>query len=210
MGLEQDISLEAHGLSCIRDDRILFSELEFDLRPHQVLVIEGRNGSGKTSLLRILCGIRMQDEGTIHWCGDPIDKLGGQYFRHLAYIGHMDGVKRDLTAMENLAIAKALGTANDIGPEEALEQVGLGGFEDVFAQSLSAGQRRRIALARLLVTRHRLWIVDEPFTALDKDGVDIFKTMIEKHTASGGMVAFTSHQDVVFEGPELQYIHLST
>lgn len=209
MGSEQDISLQAHGLSCVRDDRILFSELEFDLRPQQILVIEGRNGSGKTSLLRILCGIRLQDEGTILWCGDPIDKLGGQYFRHLAYIGHMDGVKRDLTAVENLTMAKALGTPNGVGPEGALEQVGLFGFEDVLAQSLSAGQRRRIALARLLVSDHRLWIVDEPFTSLDKDGIDIFKTMMESHTAAGGMVAFTSHHDVVFEGPELQYIHLS-
>jgi heme exporter protein A len=204
------ISLNATGLECIRDDRTLFSQLDFTLLPGQVLLLEGRNGSGKTSLLRILCGIRLPDEGSINWNGTDISRLGPDYHQHMAYVGHRDGNKLDLTPFENLAMARALGKANEMPLEAALEKVDLLGFEDVPTRNLSAGQQRRLALARLLVTDTVLWILDEPFTSLDVDGIRIVESLLDRHTAQGGMLAVTSHHTVNLDHSRVQRINLSS
>ena len=203
------VRLEGSGLECIRDDRVLFSGLDFVLGSGQALLLEGRNGSGKTSLLRILCGIRLPDAGSICWNGADINRLGPDYHEHTAYVGHRDGIKLDLTALENLAMARALGKPNAITLEAALEQVDLYGFEDVLTRNLSAGQQRRLALARLLVTDTSLWILDEPFTSLDVHGIKIIEELLESHAARGGMLAVTSHHAVNLHDTPVQRINLS-
>ncbi len=202
-------TLEARDLSCIRDDRTLFSELSFSLGPGQVLLVEGRNGSGKTSLLRILCGIRQPDEGYIHWNGGDIYRLSTGYNAVTAWVGHKDGIKLELTARENLVFARSLGTPSGLKISEALERMELGGFDDVTAINLSAGQKRRLSLARLLVTRSQLWILDEPFTSLDTHGISLVENMVDKHLSEGGMLAVTSHHTVTLDSSEITRINLS-
>ncbi|MEJ2620886.1 MAG: cytochrome c biogenesis heme-transporting ATPase CcmA [Candidatus Thiodiazotropha sp.] len=204
-------TFEAKSLACIRDDRMLFEGLDFTINPGQALVLEGRNGSGKTSLLRILCGIRLPETGELLWQGEDIFKLGPEFHEHIAYLGHKDGSKLDLTPLENLRIAKGLGKARqEIGLEEALDQVGLYGFEDVPTRNLSAGQQRRLAIARLLVTDAKLWILDEPFTSLDRKGIEHMERLFEGHLNKGGMAAMTTHHRIGFKDEiELVRINLS-
>ena len=201
--------LEAHALECIRDDRTLFSHLAFRLESGQALILEGRNGSGKTSLLRILCGIRLPDAGTVTWGDTDINKLGPDYHVHTSYVGHRDGIKLDLTPLENLTMARALGKPSAITLGAALEKVDLFGYEDVLTRNLSAGQQRRLALARLLVTDSLLWILDEPFTSLDTHGIKVIENLFDHHTASGGMLAVTSHHAVSLNKTPTQTINLS-
>jgi len=204
------VKLEAHDLMCVRDDRTLFENLSFHVEPGQVLLLEGRNGSGKTSLLRTLCAIRLPDAGKITWDGEDIFKLGPEYHAHTAYVGHKDGVKLDLTAVENLTMARGMGDPNDdLSIEEALAQLDLSGFEDSPARNLSAGQQRRLALARLLVTRAELWILDEPFTSLDTHGIGVVEALFATHQANGGMIAMTSHHSVNLDTAAIRRINLS-
>ena len=203
-------SLEARGLECIRDDRRLFTDLDFSIGSGQALLLEGRNGSGKTSLLRILCGIRLPEAGEVTWCGEDIFRLGPDYHEHTAYVGHRDGVKLDLTPLENLTMAQALGRPKtSITLEGALEQVNLGGFEDVPTRNLSAGQQRRLGLARLLVTTSQLWILDEPFTSLDRHGIEVVEALLDAHLASDGMLALTSHHTINLQSAQVHRINLS-
>jgi heme exporter protein A len=202
--------LEAVDLQCIRDDRTLFSGLCFDLHPGQALVLEGQNGCGKTSLLRILCGIRLPEAGQLLWSGESIFALGAEFHEHIAYLGHRDGNKLDLTPLENLKIAQGLGKArHDIDLETALDQVDLYGFEDVPTRNLSAGQQRRLAIARLLVTEAALWILDEPFTSLDRQGIAKVEGLFEQHLAAGGMAALTTHHRITLPESQIQRINLS-
>ena len=202
--------LEADAITCYRDDRALFSNLSFRLEASQTLLVEGRNGSGKTSLLRILCGIRMPDEGRICWNGKDIFRLGAEYLGGIAYIGHRDGVKLDLTAAENLTIARNLGNPDhNLSIESALDSLYLSGFDDVPARKMSAGQQRRLALARLLVTRSMLWILDEPFTSLDVAGIALTEQLIQTHVARGGMLVMSSHHVVNLEKQSVIRLNLS-
>lgn len=190
----------AVDLSCIRDDRELFNHLHFELHAGQALVLEGPNGSGKTSLLRILCGIRLPDAGQVLWQGEDIFQLGPEYHQHIAYLGHRDGSKPDLTPRENLRMARSLGSPNSsMTTDEALEQVGLFGFEDVPTRNLSAGQQRRLAIARLLITESLLWILDEPFTSLDRAGISQVESLFHRHLEQGGMAAITTHHRIHFQ-----------
>jgi heme exporter protein A len=200
----------ARSLECIRDDRTLFSGLEFEVNPGQALVLEGQNGSGKTSLLRILCGIRLPESGQVLWDGEDIFRLGPEFHQHTAYLGHRDGNKLDLTPAENLRMARGLGKARaDLEITEALDQVGLYGFEDVPTRNLSAGQQRRLAIARLLVTEAQLWILDEPFTSLDRQGIGTVEGLFRRHLDSGGMAAMTTHHRIEFADHKVQRINLS-
>lgn len=203
-------SLQGHELTCIRDDRTLFSGLSFRLEPSQTLLVEGRNGSGKTSLLRMLCGIRMPDEGRITWKDRDIFKLSTDYLASIAYVGHKDGVKLDLTAGENLAFIKSLGNPeHSISNESALDAVFLSGYDDVPARKMSAGQQRRLALARLIITWSQLWILDEPFTSLDTQGIELIENLIRKHLSNGGMLVMSSHHSVTLEKQSIVRINLS-
>lgn len=188
---------EARDLQCVRHDRTLFAGLNFMLTPGQILQIEGPNGSGKTSLLRMLCGLLQPAQGEVHWRGVDIQAQRSEFLADVAYIGHLHGIKEDLSPRENLRMAQALGrTRDDISLEQALEQVGLYRFEDLPSRTLSAGQRRRVALARLLVLDARVWVLDEPFTALDRSGKALIESMLETHSRNGGIAILTTHQPV--------------
>ena len=204
------LHFEAVDLECVRDDRTLFSGLHFSVSAGQALVLEGQNGSGKTSLLRILCGIRLPEAGKVLWAGADIFDLGPEFHEHIAYMGHKDGNKLDLTPQENLRMARGLGKAReDLSIEDALDQVGLYGFEDVPTRNLSAGQQRRLAIARLLVTEARLWILDEPFTSLDRQGIEIVEGLFDRHLARGGLAAMTTHHRISFADSQVKRINLS-
>jgi len=205
---QQQIALVVTDLSCSRDDRLLFSGLNFTLRPGQVLLLEGSNGSGKTSLLRILCGFRDADAGGIDWCGNPIAE--SSYYADMAYVGHADGTKKELTVLENLRFALALNMPGHYSIEQALQKVQLAGYDDNSVQTLSAGQKRRLSLARLLITHNILWILDEPFTSLDRQGIELIETLIADHVQQGGMAILTSHHDLTIPHMSLQRIHLDS
>ncbi len=207
MQIKSTVLLQGIDLSCIRDDRVLFEGLSFDLNAGQVLLLEGKNGSGKTSLLRILCGFREADAGQIKWCGDAINDA--DYYVDMAYVGHLDGVKKELTVLENLRVSLALGQAGQYSIQQALAKVHLDDFDDALVQTLSAGQKRRLSLARLLITKNRLWILDEPFTSLDKAGIALIEALMIEHCAIGGMIVLTSHHDINLPEVDVQRILLS-
>jgi heme exporter protein A len=190
-----DVLLSGQSLECSRDDRLLFSDLSFELESGQVLQIEGSNGSGKTSLLRILCGLRMADAGQVLWRGENITKSREDYYSEMVYIGHLPCIKGDLNVMENVRalLDTRSKTLADTEIAAALQQVGLAAYEDVPGKALSSGQRRRILLAFLLLANARLWILDEPLTALDVQGVELMENMLLAHRAAGGSVIFTTH-----------------
>jgi len=186
---------EAQSLECVRDDRLLFNDLSFTVAESEVLQIEGPNGSGKTSLLRILCGLRLAEAGKVLWRGESILSNREDYYANMVYIGHLPCVKGDLTVVEN--IRSLLDTRSlslgDIEIEAALDKVGLASYEDVPGKALSSGQRRRILLAFVELSQAKLWILDEPLTALDVQGVSLMESMIMEHKQSGGSVVFTTH-----------------
>ncbi len=199
--------LQCVGLSCVRDDRVLFEGLTFELGPGQVLLLEGRNGSGKTSLLRILCGFREADGGRVLWRGESIGD--SQYRAEMAYVGHLDGVKKELSVLENLSVSLALSQPGAYSIDKALQRVQLAGYDDALVQSLSAGQKRRLSLARLLIARNLLWILDEPFTSLDRQGIALIETLMAEHCANGGLIVLTSHHEIDLHGVSVHRIHLS-
>ena len=180
----------------MRNDRLLFENLNFLLEPGQMLLVEGPNGCGKTSLLRILTGLRLADSGDVLWRGEPIDRLAGDYYEQVSYVGHHDGIKLELSCLENLRLARAMGIPSGPDLDEVLEQVNLYAYGDTEVASLSAGQRRRLALARLLATESILWILDEPFTSLDKASMDLFGDLFSQHLGAEGIIVMTSHHDI--------------
>ncbi len=190
--------LTATGLSCIRGERRLFAGLDLAVGPGEWLHVQGENGAGKTSLLRILASLSPPDEGEIRWCGEPVKALAEDYHRALLFLGHHGAVKEDLTPFENLTLAAQLdGTVlHEESALKALARFGLRGREDLAVRFLSAGQKRRVLLARLAVRKATLWILDEPFTALDVKAVDMLSALIAEHVASGGMAILTSHQSM--------------
>ncbi len=187
--------LEVQSLECVRDDRLLFSDLSFSVAEAEVLQIEGSNGSGKTSLLRILCGLRQAEAGKILWHGESISSNREDFYANMVYIGHLPCIKGDLTVMENvrsLLDTRSL-TLTDAQIEVALTKVGLQTYDDVPGKALSSGQRRRILLAFVELSQAKLWVLDEPLTALDVQGVALMESMIIEHREAGGSVIFTTH-----------------
>jgi heme exporter protein A len=202
--------LEVMDLACCRGDRQLFSELSFALEPGSLLHVRGRNGSGKTTLLRALCGLLAPEAGEIRWKGEDSRHLGDDYRTDILYFGHLNGIKGDLTGIENLRVSTTL-EGNRVGEERlwsVLGQMGLAGFEDLPTRMLSQGQKKRVALARLLVSDAPLWILDEPFTALDTDAVDLLQTLIAGHVENSGMVVLTTHQEVPITSGRIRRLHL--
>lgn len=190
--------LTVDQLCCVRGDRVLIRDLDFALTPGELLHLKGHNGSGKTTLLRALAGLLLPESGDILWERQAIRKLREEYSRHLLFLGHLNGIKGDLTAVENLRIAATLDgyQLDETRAWEVLADIGLRGFEDLPSKHLSQGQKRRVALARLLANNAKLWILDEPFTALDVAAVELLQAVIKDHVDGGGMAVVTTHQAV--------------
>lgn len=201
--------LEIHGLSCERGERLLFEDLSFSVRSGELLRIAGVNGSGKTTLLRLLCGLALPDEGEIRWDGKPVKTTSEAWRRQTSYLGHNLGVKLELTPLENLAFARGIsGLCSDEPLDQLLDRVGLYGFEYDPCRTLSQGQRRRVALARLMFTRTPLWILDEPFVALDTAGIEFVAELLKQQTDQGGMVILTTHQDTALQNRIIKELSL--
>ncbi|MBK6958541.1 MAG: cytochrome c biogenesis heme-transporting ATPase CcmA [Nitrosomonas sp.] len=203
--------LQGISLACVRGDRELFKDINFSLEAGGLMQVRGPNGSGKTSLLRMLCGLSNPAAGEILWNGASIRSLNGDYFAAMTYIGHLSGTKDDLTVIENLRISSALAgyEINDTQASEALGYMGLGGREVLPVKILSQGQRRRVALARLLVCKTSLWILDEPLVALDVLAVKLIRELLEQHLKQGGMVVMTTHQEIDLTATSTTQLHLA-
>ncbi|MEC6813968.1 cytochrome c biogenesis heme-transporting ATPase CcmA [Photobacterium toruni] len=213
--------LSVANLSCVRDERVLFDELNFTISSGELVQIEGPNGAGKTTLLRIIAGLGHSDSGEVQWCNENIATAREDYHQALLFLGHQTGVKRELTAFENLAFFQAMHTcqqgsdlkgapavSGDDALWQALAHVGLAGREDISAGQLSAGQQRRVALARLWLSNHKLWVLDEPLTAIDKQGIKVLEALFLAHAERGGMVLLTTHQDMFVDSDRLRKIKL--
>jgi heme exporter protein A len=192
----------AHGL-CVegvhvwRGDRHVLKGVSFDVEPRQLLHISGPNGTGKTTLLRVVSGLLRPEQGTVSWCGQSTSRIAGEYQAHLAYASHEPALKGDLTALENLRFAVGLKRKVSMGELGAsLERTGVADCADLPARVLSAGQRRRVAMARVLAMRASLWLLDEPFTNLDTAGSELMMVLLQAHAEEGGCALVVAHHDL--------------
>lgn len=197
---------ELRQLGCERDERLLFSGLDFACHRGDLVQVTGPNGSGKTTLLRTLAGISREYFGTLLWRGQKLSECRWDYAQDLLFLGHLPGVKSMLNPVENLRWYTATSGLQDHDILSALSKVGLTAYEDTPCYQLSAGQLRRVALARLYLSQANIWILDEPFTAIDKQGIRQLEQLFEEHRAKGGIIILTSHQDLLL--PALKLIHL--
>jgi heme exporter protein A len=196
----------------VRGDRRLFQGLDLSLAAGTFLQVTGPNGSGKTSLLRILGGLLAPAEGEIKWQGENIRSLGEDYYTSVTYLGHRHGVKDELSGIENLRISNAL-NGIEVSKERArgvLERMGLAGRESLPARLLSEGQRRRVALARLLTCETKLWLLDEVMTSLDKGAMALIRSLIEEHLAGGGIAIVATHQDLALTTGSTMRLEIAT
>jgi heme exporter protein A len=186
--------LETSELACERGGLRLFADLAFSLAPGDLLRVRGANGAGKTTLLRTLAGLTQPAAGTIRWRGRPISD---EYRREMLFLGHAPAVKDELTVLENLEFSARISDLKNSKYKEALQQLAIAHLADLPARFLSQGQRKRAALARLALSdRVPLWLLDEPFSALDDEAIGGVSALCAAHLAAGGMVVLTSHQDV--------------
>jgi len=204
--------LEVSNLGCVRGERTLFSDLNFSLSPGKAIQLTGPNGSGKTSLLRIVCGLLAPVTGEVRWQGANIRALGEEYSRSLSYIGHRNGIKEELNATENLRIASGLAglPLTTAAANAALERIGLAKREKLPTRLLSEGQQRRVALARLLTSRTKLWVLDEILTSLDRSAVALIQSLIGEHLQNGGLAIIATHQELDLSAGSLQRLELAS
>lgn len=201
--------LNVYQLSCERGYRELFEDLNFELLPGEILHIKGENGTGKTSLLRILAGLAQPVSGDVSFEGYHCAKYRNEYNEQIAFMGHKLGIKLELSPIENIRSYCELGRQCSLDQiMDVLEKVGLYGFEDMYCNQLSAGQKRRVALAQIILSQAKLWILDEPFTSLDVVGIAYFLQVIEQHVCQGGMILLTTHQEVDLEQCVIKYLQL--
>ncbi len=203
--------LTAQGLACLRGDRLLFKNVAFELSAGGLMYVLGENGSGKSSLLRLLCGLLTPEEGAVFWNGQAIGQDAELYQTDLTYIGHLNGLKDDLTALENLQFGARLAgnVVDNVAALKALTAIGVARCANLPVGVLSQGQKRRVALARLWLTRSKLWILDEPFAALDTASVEVLAAQLSAHMVNGGMTIITTHQDVAIQAQSTQTLRLS-
>lgn len=198
--------LEVKQLSCEKQDRLLFNELSFTCQSGIALQIQGKNGAGKTSLLRLLAGLEQPQQGDVLWQQQSIYQHPDTYYQAMSYVGHKTGNKSTLTARENLSLS--LFDVDQQRLEHALQTVGLAAWADVPCGQLSSGQQRRLALARLLCRSTAFWILDEPFTALDTDAIDEMSQLFAAHVKQQGLLIFTSHQSVTLPDVPVQTLSI--
>ncbi len=203
--------LEADNLECVRGERRLFAGLGFKLEAGELLYLQGKNGAGKTSLLRMIIGLLPPEAGEIRWKGQSIRRNGEDFRADLCYLGHLNAIKEELTPLENLLASAHLAdeALSEDDALDALEQVGLAGREDLACKYLSQGQKRRVALARLVKERRPLWVLDEPFVALDVAAVDWLAGIISGHLQRGGLAVMTTHQLVAIPAGTVRELKLS-
>jgi heme exporter protein A len=196
------MNIEAVGLGVEqvhvwRGDRHVLQGVSLALGPGQLMHVSGPNGTGKTTLLRVICGLLRPEQGSVSWRGQPISRVRGEYQAALAYASHEPALKGDLTALENLRFAVALKRRVNAGELRAsLEQTGVGACADLPARVLSAGQRRRVAMARVLAMSASLWLLDEPFTNLDAAGTGLLTSLLQTHVEAGGSALVVAHHDL--------------
>ncbi|MEJ2565984.1 MAG: cytochrome c biogenesis heme-transporting ATPase CcmA [Gammaproteobacteria bacterium] len=202
--------MEVVDLVCARGERRLFQDLSFTQTAGELLYVHGPNGSGKTTLLRTLCGLALPEAGEIRWQGRDIRALGEEYQREMAYVGHLNGVKDELTAVENLQVAGRLSGSDRCEDRAmaALQRLELSACAELPGKVLSQGQKRRLALARLLLAPRTLWIMDEPFNALDVKAVAMIQEILIEHLDNGGMAILTTHQEVEITAHRARHIRL--
>ena len=204
--------LEVSHLKCVRGERPLFDDVGFRLERGKLLYLRGANGAGKTSLLRILCGLSPAESGQVLWNGQPIHEVGAAYRKDLFYLGHHNALQEALTVTENLAFYATLaGVPPDASDTAtALATLGLRGCQNRLVRHLSQGQKRRVALSRLLLNRAKLWVLDEPFVALDQAAIQLLADLVAAHLQSGGLAVLTSHQHVDIGAEPAQVLELKS
>lgn len=192
--------LSASGLTLFRGERCLFRELDFALNPGELLLLEGRNGSGKTSLMRAVAGLIEFESGELLWDGEAVSTHRQAFHIDLVWMAHRTGLKADLTLVENLKFEKTLRLPSEAKLDDVLERLGIKRLKRLPVRSLSAGQQRRVALARMLLSGATLWMMDEPVTNLDRDGRKLVMQLVGDHLANGGMCIMAAHQDIEIDG----------
>lgn len=205
-----DTLLRIADLSCRRGERLLFRGLDLTLAAGEAVQVAGANGRGKTTLLRTVCGLQRPETGTVHWRGHDIRRDPDAFAGNCLYLAHENALNPDLTARENLAaLTRVMGDRSDAAAiDEALADMGATAWADLPCRSLSAGQRRRSALARLRLSRAPLWLLDEPAAALDADARGLLAECIGDHVGAGGSVLFTTHEPLTLPGIELRIVEL--
>lgn len=201
--------LEARAINCWRGDRHILRDVSFAVRAGEFLKITGPNGVGKTTLLRIVCGLLPAESGVVEWHGRPMRGTSDEFHAEMAYLGHLNSLKADLTARENLRFLAGL--RQDLAPSDvdgALDRVGILSRGDLPARSLSAGQKRRLALARLLLADATLWVLDEPVTNLDSAGIELVEALVREHIGDGGLALAAAHQRLLDDEPGLRRLEL--
>ncbi len=203
-----NISLKVDNIASSRGYSQLFSGLTFTVTAGQVFVIDGDNGSGKSTLLKIIAGLRKPDKGAIFWNGKSVADIQAEFCRQMVWLGHRNGLNPALTARENIESFNCLFKTNTVGLGYLLDKVGLTGLANLPVRQFSEGMKRRLALTRLMTKTARLWLLDEPQSALDRGGVRMLEQLIHEHVANQGMVIMSSHHDIQLQHIQTQYLYL--